>query len=244
MNITDYESDYIKNDFECYMVKIRQSNVLDCINKYKHDNILEVGCGTDLLFKQIVNLKKYTIVESSEYFCNIAKKECSPNIKVINSSFEDYADSFEQFNDSFDVVILSSILHLIEDLDTFLKALKKVISKKTLIYINVPNINSLHRLIAIEIGLISNISEKAIGKTGEYKKHFFSESSLTTLLIRNNFKIINSGSYFIKPFSHRQMLGLLDKNIIEESVVDGLYKISKYFPNNGAELFFEIQLDD
>ena len=45
--------------------------------------------------------------------------------------------------------------------DSFLKGIGKLMQKQTSVYINVPNANSIHRLIAIEMGIIDNIFEKS-----------------------------------------------------------------------------------
>ena len=243
--MNQYEMDYVKKDFEEYMVEIRHKNIISVINKYKHSRILEVGCGTNMIFRKITNFSKYTIVEPSASFCDVAKANIKgENIEIINTTLENYYLSKQNVKHEFDLILLSSILHLIEDLDAFLFAIRNLSTKDTIIYLNVPNINSLHRIIALESGIINNISEKNNGKTGLYKKHFFDVPRMQKLLVNNGFTILNYGSYFLKPFSHEQMMRIIDDKVIDESVLDGLYKLSKYIPDYGAEIFFEVKIND
>ena len=43
-------------------------------------------------------------------------------------------------------------------------------------------------------------------------------------------------TYFIKPFTHAQMRACLDNNIFTEQVLDGMWNMSKYLPEYGAEI--------
>ncbi|MCV3413760.1 hypothetical protein L8V81_03235 [Campylobacter lari] len=54
--------------------------------------------------------------------------------------------------------------------------------------------------------------------------------------------ILDSGSYFIKPFNHSKMSLCLENKIIDEKLLDGLYKLSDYIPEFGAEIFVNIKI--
>ena len=59
-----------------------------------------------------------------------------------------------------------------------------------------------------------------------------------------NFKIIESGSYFVKPFTHDQMNKMLSLGIIDKSCLNGLDKMIKFLPGLGAELWNICSIDD
>ena len=54
---------------------------------------------------------------------------------------------------------------------------------------------------------------------------------------QNGFVILDSGSYFIKPFSSSQMYEMINKGIIDAKVLDGLYGLSQYLPLYGSEIY-------
>ena len=57
------------------------------------------------------------------------------------------------------MVICSSLLHEVKQPEKLLNAIKKVCNSKTVIHINVPNMFSIHRLLGVEMGMISDVFE-------------------------------------------------------------------------------------
>lgn len=57
------------------------------------------------------------------------------------------------------------------------------------------------------------------------------------IINESGLEIIDKGSYFIKPFTHKQMKKLQEDNILSEKMIEGLYDMSKYMPEIGAEIF-------
>lgn len=53
----------------------------------------------------------------------------------------------------------------------------------------------------------------------------------------NGLKVIEEGSMCIKAFSHRKMRELITQEIIDERVLEGLYRIIKYMPQFGSEIY-------
>lgn len=76
-NIEKYVKDYLSDeyDFERYMVVFRRNKILEILQKYQPDNILEIGCGMSSIFSYYNNFKKAFIVEPSTTFIHKAKEE-------------------------------------------------------------------------------------------------------------------------------------------------------------------------
>ena len=87
------------------------------------------------------------------------------------------------------------------------------------------------------MGFINSIYEKSEHDKLFQRHQVYDKESFNQLLINNGFKIIEDGSYFIKPFSNGQMDKMLNMQIIENSCLDGLDKMTKILPDMGAELF-------
>ena len=64
---------------------------------------------------------------------------------------------------------------------------------------------------------------------------------MKNILEDNGFEIINSGSYFVKPFTHSQMYEMMCKSIIDEKVLDGLYEMTEYMPEMGSEIYVNVR---
>lgn len=135
------------------------------------------------------------------------------------------------------MIICSSLLHEVENPLEFLNKIFMICDSNTIIHINVPNASSMHRILAVESGLISNVTEKSERNIVLQQNNVFDIESLSDLICRAGGAIIDKGGYFVKPFSHKQMLDLLEKDIIDENVLDGFYNISKYMPDLCSEIY-------
>ena len=58
------------------------------------------------------------------------------------------------------------------------------------------------------------------------------------------FKVIEQGSFFVKLFTHAQMASLQASGVVTDAMLDGLYQLSKHFPEHGSEIYMNIQLAD
>ena len=62
-DIKDYTDKYIEEPFENTMVEIRRRTVIEQCQKYKHDNILEIGCGMNPYFLGFRDYKNMVIAD-------------------------------------------------------------------------------------------------------------------------------------------------------------------------------------
>lgn len=241
-SIDRYTEDYLKSDFEDVQVKYRKRKIIEILNQYKPARILEVGCGTKPLFIDYTHFTEYTIVEPSPEFYRIAltKAKNIKDIRVLNTFFEDALP--ELSSSTFDFIILSGLLHEVENPDVILETAARLCSPKTVLHANVPNARSFHRLLAFESGLIDSIYEHSENNIRLQQNTVFDSESFRLLFVRHGFNIINAGSYFVKPFSHKQMLEMICQGIVSDKILDGFYKMSLYLPDMGSEIFINCSL--
>ncbi|EAI2297933.1 methyltransferase domain-containing protein [Campylobacter jejuni] len=227
------------------MVYYRRKKVLEILNKYNPRNILEIGCGMDSIFNYYKNFNKATIIEPSDAFYNKAISDFKEkdNIEIFNDFLENITKTLK--NNNFDFIICSSLLHKVNNPDSFLKDILKICIKETIIHINVPNSNSFHLLWAYESGLINklgNLTNTAI----KFQQNTTFDLNKLTQFVKNHIGgagcILDSGSYFIKPFNHSKMSLCLENGIIDEKLLDGLYKLNDYMHEFGAEIFVNIRI--
>ena len=144
---------------------------------------------------------------------------------------------------TFDFIVIGGFLHEIDNPDIVLQSIRRICSRNTVIYSFVPNAESFHRLLALEMGIIQSIYQKSEQDKLFNRQKFYDINEFNKLLKINGFNILQSGSYFIKPFSHAQMNDLLERGIIDKRLIDGLDKMKKFLPNLGAELFNVCKID-
>ena len=243
-DIKDYTEKYVEEPFESTMVKIRKSTVIEQCNKYNHKNILEIGCGMNPFFLDFKDYENMVIAEPGESFAvnaaELAKKE-EGHIDVIQGFLEDIVDKIKKLHISFDFIILSSVLHELDNPQKMLEAIYQLCDDKTIVHINVPNANSLHRLIAIEAGLIKDVHEQSNQMKKMQRRRTYDMQLLKEEMNLAKLEVVDFGSYFIKPFTHMQMQRCLDDGIIDENVLEGLDKLVKYLPENGAGIFVNVR---
>lgn len=241
-NIESYTKDYLSMPFLEENVKYRRDCVIEQIMKYEHRNILEIGCGMFPLFEYLdVDYDHYLIIEPSQLFAQNAKNRSrnSGKIDVIEGCFEDVVSGFTRKD--FDFIVCSSLLHEVTDEEKFLKALYETANVNTTVHINVPNALSMHRLIAKEMGMIEDVYQQSGNQKILQQRMVYDIQILKEHVIENGFQVMDEGSYFIKPFTHYQMDRMMEEKIIDQTVLIGLQKIIKYFPNNGSEIFVNVR---
>nr|WP_287990742.1 methyltransferase domain-containing protein [Ruminococcus sp.] len=141
-----------------------------------------------------------------------------------------------------DFILCSSLLHELEDPEKMLHDIYEIANEKTVVHINVPNAYSMHRLLARESGLIDDV--KAFSERNKLlqQNNVFDMEMLITMVERCGFRVIESGSYFMKPFTHWQMQKMLDEGIIDTHILDGLYGMSKFFDEYGSEIYVNCRI--
>ena len=104
-----------------------------------------------------------------------------------------------------------------------------------MVHINVPNAYSFHRLLALEMGLVTNVHEKSeLNKLLQQRTVF--DLNRCSYVATCGFKILDQGACLAKPFTAQQMQDMIDQNIIQEEVIEDHYKMRKYLPEMGFEI--------
>ena len=247
-DIEEYQRRYISDyGFEMVMVKMRKKLITEKLIKYKPKYIIEIGCGLESFYSIIqehgIPIKKWIIVDPGKIFLHSLEK--TSQLVLINNFFEKSQNSIIKeipLNSRDGVFILcSSLLHEIQTIDLMLTVIKNImkISNDTVVHVNVPNSNSLHRRLAQSMGLINELNDLSKRNIMLFQSRVFNLNSLETLFINNDFNIIDSGGYFVKPFTHKQMEQI---NFFSDSLAEGLYRLGQNLPDIAAEIFIDARL--
>lgn len=133
------------------------------------------------------------------------------------------------------MIICSSLLHEVENPKEFLTEIHKASNKGTVVHINVPNANSFHRVLAQKAGLIRDLKMLSDRNLQLQQHTVFDIESLKKIVSDVGFSILESGQYFLKPFTHAQMEKMMQAEIIDEKVLEGLYEMGK--DSYGSEIY-------
>ena len=159
-NLTDYQNKYIKLPYEFHQANIRRSELLKVIKKIRPKQWCEVGCGMLPLFLDYYDSDMATVIEPGDLFFRNLKKLSNTNpeikTKIYNCRIEDI-HTYCDFDKNHDLIIVSALLHEVHDKNTFLECLRKMGNRKTKYIFTVPNAHSLHRMLALRLGIIKDL---------------------------------------------------------------------------------------
>jgi len=245
----NYDIQYLKArekkiSLEEFLDGLRRKHIIQAILKYKAMNILEIGCGPTPIFSFLDKFKNYVIVEKSKVFSEnalrLSKKYSQGKIAILNGKLEDVKDRIPRLK--YDVIIISSVLHEVENSDEIISILRAFCEPTTIVVAIVPNADSIHRLLAVESNLIkSKYDDSDTDKIYNRRVHY-DRKTFRLLFLRNGYDVINIYTFFIKFLSNAQLEAILNQGILNYDVLYGFEKLSSYLPYYGAEIFLEAKI--
>lgn len=241
--LADYFHAYIHDyGFEKDIVAHRQELILDLLRKYKPSIVVEIGCGIDPIYlkalKQRLKIKQWIIAEPIAAFAKAARKTNRKDIPltVIHGFFEDSVEDILKVSQQpVDFVICSGLLHEVSRPGDLLSAIRRILKPKGALHINVPNAHSLHRRLAKSMNLIKNLKEFSARNKALMQFRVFDKTSLLAVIKKYGFTVLESGGYFLKPFSNKQMNRI--RRILTPEVLRGLYRLGQEYPDLANEIY-------
>lgn len=236
-----YERSYAALDFEPVQARMRKRKLLEVLAAWQPRRVLEVGCADDPLFNHYRHHDRFVVVEPGARFAQAACVQAcrDERIVVVQAPIEDAVERLA--GDAFDCILLSGLLHEVPSPERVLAAVARLCSSGTRLHVNVPNARSLHRLLALEMGLIGDLRELSPQQRSLQQARTFDIDSLEAVCRDAGFRVVERGSYFVKPFTHRQMAALQDAGVLNDAMLDGLYAVEKHLSGLGSEIFVHLE---
>jgi SAM-dependent methyltransferase len=243
-DIESYQRAYAASDFEAVQARLRKRKLLEVLRAWQPQRILEIGCADDALFNHHGDFQRFCVVEPGPAFAALARERGvrigGGRVRVLQACMEDAIA--ELADESFDCILLSGLLHEVREPAPLLAAVAAVCTPHTQVHVNVPNARSLHRLLALEMGLIGELHAISDQQRSLQQHSTFDIDSLGAVCEAAGFEVFERGSYFVKPFTHRQMAQLQADGMLDERMLDGLYGLEKHMPGLGSEIFVHLRL--
>lgn len=242
--IAEYEQAYSASDFEVIQARYRKKLLLELLHSVQPKRVLEVGCGWETIAKHWSGFEQFTIVEPGAQFAAKARADVQAisGVTVVEQFLEEAVDQLQQ--QSYDLILLSSLLHEVPDPAAVLRSAKTLCHAATVVHVNVPNARSMHRLLAVEMGLIPDVYTASALQQSFKQPRIFDMAQLQALAAGVGFKVQASGSFLIKPFTHGQMMSLVNNGLLTGQMLDGLWGLTKHFPEAGSEIYVNLNCED
>lgn len=235
-DIEDYTAQYQRLPFEPLQAAYRRRRVLAEIARHRPRRLLEIGCGHLPLFTDLPDMA-CTVIEPAPMFASNARElaACRTDVRVIQA----YAEScdFPPAEPTFDMVVLGCVLHEVDDPQALLAAARRFCVADTVLHVNVPNAHSLHRLLAVAMGLIPAADVMSDTQRTMQQRGIYDMSSLSEELACAGFAVLEHGSLFVKPFTHGQMQELVDRGFLTPALLEGFDRLVEQLPDLGSEIW-------
>lgn len=235
-NMDNYVRDYKSLPYESIQEEFRRIELVKALDEFSWQSLVEVGCGNNSITIYLKDFKRAVIIEPVKELLdrNLMNRESDERL----SGFHGYLTQFEQrSNEKFDVCVLSSLLHEISNQSEMLIDCWNLLKPGGKLVVNVPNAMSLHRILALNKGLIKSVFE--ISQTQKRMQQLsppFSTETLEHLMSCNGFSIQRIYTVIPKPFDHQSMSDFLKLGIITEGFLDQLNMMSEVFEPFGSEI--------
>jgi ubiquinone/menaquinone biosynthesis C-methylase UbiE len=239
-NLDDYTAQYKALPFEPIQTGYRRNIVTRELLKSQPRHFLEIGCGEAPLFVDFPDIAS-TVIEPTPAFALNARamRGIRKDVDVHECLLENYREDHAPF----DMVIASCVLHEVPDTHAFLASLRRLCDPHTLVHINVPNARSLHRILAVSMGLISSPFEtSATQKTMQQRAIPYDMESLRQEMELAGFAVVDQGGIFVKPFTHGQMQNLVDSGFMSEAMLNGLGVLAEALPELSSEIWINARI--
>lgn len=237
-DLVDYVAQYRGLPFEPLQIAFRRRRVLARVAAHAPRRLLEIGCGESPLFLDLPGMDA-VVVEPAPPFAENARRLAAgrPGITVV----EEHAEQLQagSLGGPFDMVVVSCLLHEVPDPQRLLAAAHGFCAAGGVVHVNVPSARSLHRLLAVAMGLIPDPATESETQRTMQQRGVYDAAGLEGELTRAGFEIRHRGSIFVKPFTHAQMQHLVDEDFLTPQMLDGLDALAQLLPDLGSELWVD-----
>ena len=237
-DLVDYAVQYRALPFEQLQAGFRRRRVLAQVVARAPRRLLEIGCGQLPLFVDLPGMES-VVIEPTPAFAENARRlaEGRAGVSVVEALAEDVAAA--SLGGACDMVVLSCVLHEVPDPQRLLAAARSFCSPDSLLHVNVPSAHSLHRLLAVAMGLIPDPATESDVQRQMQQRTVYDAAELERELLRAGFAVRDRGSLFVKPFTHAQMQRLVDEQFMTPQMLEGLDRLADALPDLGSELWVD-----
>ncbi|MGY2127618.1 class I SAM-dependent methyltransferase [Blastococcus sp. SYSU DS0617] len=239
-DLVDYAVQYRALPFEPVQIAYRRRLVLARVAAHAPRRLLEIGCGEAPLFTDLPGVVS-VVVEPTPAFAARARHLAGdrPDVIVV----EDLAERVDPaaLGGGFDLVVLSCLLHEVPDPQLLLRAARGFCAPGGVLHVNVPSARSLHRLLAVAMGLIPDPAATSGTQRRMQQRGIYDAEGLEAELRTAGFAVRERGSLFVKPFTHGQMQRLVDDGFLTPQLLDGLDALAGLLPDLGSELWMDAE---
>jgi 2-polyprenyl-3-methyl-5-hydroxy-6-metoxy-1,4-benzoquinol methylase len=196
---------------------------------YKGKNCLEIGSADGQGTKHLLKFfKRVVALDGSKKLSDKLRKTLkNKKLEVVSLLAEEY-----ETKEKFDTIVMAHILEHVIDPIKLLKLARSWLKENGIVLVDVPNANSIHRLIGVKIGLLRRATDLNESDIRVGHRRVYTMQKLIHDAKKAGLKIKKTGGIFFKPLSNKQI-----EETWEKKMIDGFYELGKDFPDLAAEIY-------
>jgi 2-polyprenyl-3-methyl-5-hydroxy-6-metoxy-1,4-benzoquinol methylase len=188
------------------------------------DRVLELGCATGLMTSLFVERDvSVTAVDRSVTAIDAARTRGLPRAAFHAASVEELAP-----DQPFEHVVAAHLINELDDPAAFLAGCRRWLAPGGLLHVSVCNARSVHRLVALELGMLDGLTTPGSGVARFSAGEMIDGEQLVELGAAAGLACLHREPVILKPLPNARMAALPD------DVIEALDAIVHRFPEHGG----------
>lgn len=216
---------YLKEqlDFDKRLIRYRYETIKP---KLVGKRGLELGPAEGEMTQFLVqDFEQLTIVEgSSDLLAQIPERA---NLVKVHAIFEEFEPE-----EAFDSIILEHVLEHVDNPVALLARVKSWLTPDGRLFLGVPNGNSIHRLVAVKMGMLDNPCQLNQRDHALGHRRVYTPATFKSDIEQSGLSVLEMGGVYFKPLSNAQI-----QESWTEQMIQGFYELGKDFPDFSAEIY-------
>jgi len=225
-HVADYAAIYDPDtDFDAWLSRFVGRRIAERLGP--DDTLLEIGCSTGVMTQYLAPRCRsvFAIDRSDEYLARFRARGFA-NAEAIVADAEEWSDPRR-----FDHVVATGLLGNLRDPERFIARCRDFLSPGGRFHLSVNNPRSLHRLAAVEMGLIQDVLDASALNHSLGNRNYDADQVLE-MAKAAGLSCAHREGVFVKPLTNAMLAGLPDE------VIEGLDRISHHVPDLCAVNYF------
>ena len=187
---------------------------------------LELGSAEGEMTRFLLqDFERLTVVDGSAGL--LSRIPDASNLVKVHGLFEEF-----QPDRCFNTIIADHILEHVEQPVNLLRRMREWVANNGRIAVGVPNAHSIHRLVAVKMGLLKHPCELNARDRATGHRRVYTSDSLQRDLAAAGLRVVEKGGIFFKPLSYEQI-----QDHWTEEMILGFFELGKDFPEHAADLY-------
>jgi 2-polyprenyl-3-methyl-5-hydroxy-6-metoxy-1,4-benzoquinol methylase len=223
--MTDYSAIYDPDtDFDIHFTRATGERIARWMRP--GDRVLELGCATGAMTVAFAGEgRRIVAVDRAAGYLATARDRGLEGVDWRQGDFDEALPA----TGAHDHVVLANVLHELEDPEALLATVAEHhLAPGGVLHLSLQNPQSLHRLVALEMGLIDDLSAVAANGLKYATRRLYTAAELTALAGRAGLELIHREGVMLKPLPNDAMAAL------DPAVLAGFVAAARHLPDHAA----------